>query len=235
MDNVSAVIVEDEFIAAEYLKEILQRHGIEVLDIVDTGKEAIKTCIAKKPDIVFMDIMLADNISGSEAALAISREIQTNIIFLTAYVEEEMVDYAVASNAVGYLTKPYNEAQIIATVRMAMHRKGVPPSLENTAPEQKRIHLLHGYDYDPSEQKLFKEGQEVPMSPKALRLIDLLCQKPNVSVSNEQISMHVYEELVNDKTLRSLIFRIRHQIGDDIIKNISGTGYMICTAETLHA
>jgi len=64
------VIVEDDFIAAEFLKEILEEYGHEVMDIVDTGKEAIHTCIKKEPDAIFMDVMLADNISGADASIS---------------------------------------------------------------------------------------------------------------------------------------------------------------------
>ncbi|MEA3522834.1 MAG: helix-turn-helix domain-containing protein, partial [Campylobacterota bacterium] len=67
--------------------------------------------------------------------------------------------------------------------------------------------------------------------PKALKLIALLCTQPNISISNEQISMHVWEELVNDRTLRSLMFRLRSATDEDLIKNVSGTGYMIQTGQ----
>jgi DNA-binding response OmpR family regulator len=39
--------------------------------------------------------------------------------------------------------------------------------------------------------------------------------------------MHIWGELVNDRTLRSLMFRIRHATSEKLIRNISGTGYLI--------
>jgi len=227
MNNIKVVIVEDELIAAEFLKEILEHNGVEVTDIVDTGKEAISVCVAKKPDVIFMDIMLRDNISGSEAALAISRQIETKIIFLTAYADKEMVDYAVEANAAGYMTKPYNEMQIIATLRLATehHR---PSDTKEVPPQQPEIvHLINGYAYHVPQKRLLKNGREVELGPKALKLIGLLCTQPDISISNEQISMHIWGEQVNDKTLRSLIFRIRSSTDEELIHNVSGTGYMI--------
>ncbi len=226
MNDINIIIVEDELIAAEYLKEILEQHGVNVIDIVDTGKEAIKVCIEKKPDIIFMDIMLRDHISGAEAALSISQQIDTKIIFLTAYTDQEMVDYAVEANAVGYLTKPYNEGQIIATLRLASaHHVSVPAT--EKVPE--KIYLINNYVYLTTQQRVLKNGKEIELGPKALKLIALLCTQPNISISNEQISMHVWEELVNDRTLRSLLFRVRSATDEELIKNISGTGYMIQT------
>ena len=236
MNTIRAVIVEDELIAAEFLKDILEREGVEVIDVADTGKDAISLCIKEKPDVVFMDIMLRDNISGSEAAVEISRRVpQTRIIFLTAYSDPEMIDYAVESKAAGYLSKPYNETEIIATMRLALARNPqnqathAPLSEQPKSDEEETVDLIDGYTYNRVYNRLLKDGLEVEMGPKALKLIGLLSRHPNVSVSNEQIMLHVWGEIVNDKTLRSLLFRIRAATSEDLIKNVSGTGYMICS------
>lgn len=224
MHNVKVIIVEDEPIAAEFLKEILEDYGVEVLTIVATGKEAISSCLELKPDVVFMDIMLEDNISGAEAAVAISQKSDIKIIFLTAYTSPEMVDYAVASKAVGYLNKPYNEAQIIANLRLATE-KNISQNEEHNSEEP--ISLVGGFIYYPKIKRLLKDGKEVELGHKTLMLVQLLCTQPNISVSNEQISNHVWEKIVDDRTLRSLVFRVRSATHDQLIKNISGTGYMI--------
>lgn len=225
MNNIKIIIVEDELIAAEFLKETLESVGAEVIDIIDTGKEAIEVCIEKQPDVIFMDVMLSDNISGSEAALAISKKnTHSKIIFLTAYVDDEMIDYAAASKAVGYLTKPYNEAQITATLRLVTARKE-GSSIAKEKPD--RVHLKNGYIYLTEQKRLLKNDKEVELGPTGIRLMALLCSQPGISISNEQISMYVWEKSVNDKTLRSLMFRIRSATDEELIKNVSGTGYMI--------
>lgn len=234
MDNISVVIVEDELIAAEFLKEMLEQHGAQVIGIVDTGAEAIRFCSASCPDVIFMDIMLRDSVSGSEAALAISRKCASKIIFLTAYVDDEMVDYAVEANAAGYLTKPYNEAQIIATMRLALQRVDLAAS-SSEKPLRESIALKNGFVYLPLENRLLKGGQEVELGPRAMRLVGLLCAQPDISVANEQIVTHVWGEHVNDKTLRSLVFRIRAVLGEDLIRNVSGAGYMICSEQGRYA
>jgi len=224
------LIVEDELIAAEFLREIVERNGAEVLDIVDTGKEAVRTVLQRQPDVVFMDIMLRDNMSGSEAALAISRQSDTKIIFLTAYADAEMIDYAVESHAAAYLTKPYNEAEIVAALRLAASR-GTVSGKEPSSPEHENrdetVALTDGYVFDRVHGRLLKDGREVELGPKGRKLVALLAETPGISISNEQISMHIWGELVNDRTLRSLMFRIRHATSDNLIRNISGTGYLI--------
>ncbi len=231
MNDIRVVIVEDELIAAEFLKEILKREGVDVIAIVDSGKEAIHTCIEQKPDAVFMDIMLRDNISGSEAAVEISRRIETQIIFVTAYSDPEMIDYAVESHAAGYLSKPYNETEIIATLRLALARRQTAPhkvqDMQISKIEEK-IQLVDGYIYHTKHHRLLKDGHEVELGPKTAKLIELLIRQPDISVSNEQIMLHIWGEIVNDRTLRSLMHRIRIATSEALIKNISGAGYMIC-------
>ncbi len=232
MNDIRVVIVEDELIAAEFLKEILEREGVDVIAIVDSGKEAIRTCLELKPDAVFMDIMLRDNISGSEAAVEISRKIETQIIFVTAYSDPEMIDYAVESHAAGYLSKPYNETEIIATLRLAIARNQTTQPISNTtqtSEAEEEIPLIDGYAYNTRYQRLFKNGQEVELGPKAVKLIELLIKQPDISVSDEQIMLHIWGEIVNDRTLRSLMHRIRTATSESLIKNISGAGYMICS------
>ena len=229
MQGIRVVIVEDELIAAEYLREILEAEGVEVISIVDSGKEAIDVCIQERPDVVFMDIMLRDNISGSEAAVQIAHKIDTKIIFLTAYVDDETIEYAVESHAAGYLTKPYNEKQIIATLRLAVdhYSHAANPVAQETKRLSNEINLIDDFIYLLKEQRLIKKGHEVELGPKAQKLIGLLCHQPGISISNDQIAMHVWQEPVNDKTLRSLIFRIRAATSEELIRNVSGTGYMV--------
>jgi len=230
MSKLKIIIVEDELIAAEFLKEILEETGAEVIDIIDSGKEAIEVCTKKEPDVIFMDVMLCDNISGCEAAVEISRKNQhSKIIFLTAYVDEEMIDYAADSGAVGYLTKPYNKAQIIATLKLVTIRKETPKRTRTIEEKPEKIHLKNGYVYLTQQNRLLKDNKEVELGPTAIKLIELLCTQVNISISNTQIAMHVWGKEVNDKTLRSLMFRIRTATDTDLVKNVSGTGYMIQT------
>ena len=225
------IIVEDEFIPAEFLKEMLEETGAEVLDIIDTGEEAITTCIKMQPDVIFMDVMLADNVSGADAAIAISRKSpKSKIIFLTAYINEDIIEYATEANAVGYLTKPYNKMQILATLKLVTQQKEEIKEVSKEEETPEKISLKNGYVYLRKQNRLLKNDTEVELGPTAIRLIELLCTQVGVSVSNTQIAQHVWGQEVNDKTLRSLMFRIRSATDGELVKNVSGTGYLIQSA-----
>ncbi len=223
------LIVEDELIAAEYLKEILTTNGFDVIGIIDNGKEAIKEIPKINPDIVLMDIMLKDNISGSEVALHLKQYApKVNIIFLTAYADNEMVDYAIESNSYGYLMKPYNEKEIVNTLKVIFAR--ITECYNNKKATKKNLVVINkNLVFDTTLNRLFRNEKEVKLGKNALKFLELLSKQPNVSVSNEQISIYLWNELKNDITLRTQIHRIRVQIDSDIIHNINGLGYMLKT------
>ncbi len=225
-ESKNILIVEDELISAEYLKEMLIDAGYHVVNIVATAERAIAQYKLLKPDLVLMDIMLKGNMSGSEAALQVKHyDTQAKIIFLTAFATQEMVDYAVSTEAYGYLMKPYREEEILATIKLAfnnIHATEVEACADNIA-------LKNGYQYNVTHNRLMKGSSEVPLGIKKLKLIEILAKNRNTSVSNEQLCAFIWGEYKSDDTLRSLIHRIRGVIGNEMIKNVNGMGYEMVT------
>jgi len=222
--EIKILIVEDDFISAEYLKEILEYAGYKIVDIVDTGYAAIREAKLLKPDIVLMDIMLKDKISGGEAALQIKQNHEPcKIIFITAYADDEMIEYATDAEAYGYLMKPYREKEILATIKVALsHNEHLKPHHNVSF-----VVLQKGCIYDKKQNRFYKNDKEIPLAHKKLKLLQILIEHKNSRVSNEDICQYVWGEQKNDSTLRSLIHRIKSAIGEDIITNLNGQGYMI--------
>lgn len=224
------LIVEDELIPANYLKKILVTHGYEVLPIVDKGQNAITIARQERPQIILMDVMLKDHVSGCDAALEISRENpDILIVFLTAYSDKEMIDFAVKSKAFGYLLKPYRDKEILATLALAKAQLSTPTqTVLQTSEEDTHIALIDGYYYNTRTQTLFnKTHDEVPCDPKALELITLLCENKHATVKIDTILEKLWESKKSQQTLRSLIHRIRENTSQHIIVNVNKLGYKI--------
>ncbi len=224
MSNAKILIVEDERISAEYLKDIIQKAGYEVVGICDKGSEAIKLALKLKPDLIFMDIMLKDNISGSEAALKISSMIDTKIVFLTAYSDDEMIEYAIDSKAVNYLIKPYREEQIVAAIKVALNKT----TIEN---DKSIIELKGNFRYDTRESKLFFLNSVVPLKESKLNIIKCLCKNIDRAVPYNQILNCINKSDAKLSALRTLISRINKELKFNLIENVSGVGYKISSAE----
>ena len=222
------LLVEDELIPANYLKKILEDVGYEVIDIVTTGTEAISRASALKPDIILMDIMLKDHISGCDAALEIKhRDPHVMIIFLTAYSDKEMIEFAIDSKAFGYLLKPYREKEIIATLKLAeSHQK---QEGKNDIPKKSGtiVELVDNFSFDTKHRTLYRNDTEHYCGPRALQLIAYLCERKHHTIDIDELTQYLWGEKGSQQALRSLIHRIRKNTSENLIKNVNKIGYKI--------
>ncbi len=118
----SILLVEDEFILSEDLKEILINFGYEVVGMSACGEDAIAIAESLRPDLVMMDIMLVGEIDGIDAAIEIRQRLQIPVIFLSAYANETIIQRAKKAQPCGYVFKPFQEHEIKAAVELALHK-----------------------------------------------------------------------------------------------------------------
>ena len=220
------LIVEDEAIAAEYLKMILEKRGWEVVDIVDNGEDVIKSIHQYCPQLVLMDIMIKGPKSGCEVAMHLRRITQCSIVFITAYADDEMINYAMDVQADGYIIKPYSEREIVATISLLSAK-------QHTQSNLKTIAIKGGFHFNYETNLLYKNLEVVQFGPKALKLIQMLCNHKDSYVTYEKLYAHIWEDELNLKKLQMLIYRIREICESDFIENINSVGYQIKLNHTL--
>ncbi len=222
-DDFQVLIVEDELIPAAYLKTLIERHeGFRVIDTVTSARAARERIAAHPPHVVFVDIMIAGPVSGAELATEIhAAHPDILIIFATAYSDDEMLEYAAESDAFAYLLKPYRPQGIQATLTLAKTRlrRSTAPTMEDLT-----IQLIDGFAYDTQTHTLARDGQEIFLSPKEHRLMEILCKNNHIVV--DKASVQEALELSED-SLRSLVYRIRQKTNSNLIRSIKRFGYTI--------
>jgi PAS domain S-box-containing protein len=122
MEKKSILIVEDEKISALDLKETLESLGYGIAGIASTGENAIEIVDMRVPDLILMDIHLAGQLSGIEAAEKILATHSVPIIYLTAYADPELVERAKKTRPYGYIIKPYEERGIQTEIEIALYK-----------------------------------------------------------------------------------------------------------------
>ena len=227
----TVLIVEDEVIAAHYLKQIVHKAGLSVIGTVQTGKEAIALAKNKKPELILMDIMLKDNISGVDAAVEICHFLKhVQIVFLTAYTEEGMIETAIEANTAGYFLKPYNKEEIIVNLKILAAKKEAS-SLQNTSKtltQSSSILQLYGnYSYHLENKRLYKNNQEIYLSNNERRVLECLCANPHAILDFETIIEYVWLENKPQQRLRSLVGRLRKKTSYELLTNVNKYGYGI--------
>ncbi len=123
MKKSKILIVEDEWIIGNDLKDNLETVGYEVVGIATSGEDAIQSVEENKPDIVLMDIMLHGKMDGIAAADKIQKKGKTPVIFLTAHSDTDTLNKAKTTAPFGYLIKPVRirEAQIVIEMSISKH------------------------------------------------------------------------------------------------------------------
>jgi two-component system, response regulator PdtaR len=117
------LIVEDEPIVAMQLQESLESMGHAVPAIVDSGDEVLASVMARKPDLILMDIKLRSFIDGVDAAKRIKLVYDDiPVIYLTAYPSKGSQDRAMGTDPAAYLVKPINDNALREQIDRALGR-----------------------------------------------------------------------------------------------------------------
>ncbi|MFH0725389.1 MAG: response regulator [Pseudomonadota bacterium] len=114
------LVVEDETNVAVVMEARLLSFGYVVCAIAHTGPEAVAYARQHQPDLVLMDILLADNTNGIEAAREIRNHSDIPIIYLTCLSDQAVLDSAIQTNPSGFLIKPYDNTELRSCIEIAM-------------------------------------------------------------------------------------------------------------------
>jgi PAS domain S-box-containing protein len=116
------LIVEDERITAEDLRDILTDLGYTVTAAVSSGEEAIAQAENGAPDLALMDIRIKGNLDGTATARILRERFNIPVIYLTAHADAATVLRAKDAEPLGYITKPFQEAELHASIEIALHK-----------------------------------------------------------------------------------------------------------------
>ncbi len=123
MKKRNILIVEDEAIIALHLKKLIQRSGNYECALVSSGEHAVELSKTFDPHLIFMDINLAGQINGIEAARQIRTEKDIPVVFVSAYNDEETIEQARKTNPAGYLTKPIYARAVEQTLTSVLDKE----------------------------------------------------------------------------------------------------------------
>lgn len=106
------VIVEDDRLLGTVLKKMASALGFHVIDIARTGKSAISSIKKHSPDLVFMDIFLADDISGIEAMKTVREYSDVPVIYISAQTDMQIQKEASFLGNSRFMVKPVNMSEL---------------------------------------------------------------------------------------------------------------------------
>jgi len=116
------LIVEDEYLVAHDISNMLVELGYTVVNIVSTAEAAIAGVRETRPDLVLLDIVLKGSVDGITAATLIKEESAIPVIFLTAHADEMTLSRAKIADPLGYLLKPFELRELKTAVELALYK-----------------------------------------------------------------------------------------------------------------
>lgn len=116
MSPIKIVIIEDEFFAADHLKDVVENLGYAVAGVFHSGEDFLKLTDWNF-DIAIVDIFLSEEMHGLDVAEHM-RDHQRPFIFLTANKDSPTLTRAARMNPKAYISKPFNPNDIAVTLAM---------------------------------------------------------------------------------------------------------------------
>ena len=120
-----ALIIEDETLIAEELRERLSRLGITVIAAVSSGEEGVEIATRERPDLVLMDIRLSGDKDGVQAAKEIRERVDVSIVYLTAHSDRLTIERANRTDHDGFILKPFLRRELQSTIEVALRRRAI--------------------------------------------------------------------------------------------------------------
>lgn len=115
------LLVEDDFLVGMEVEAGLEEAGYEVAGVAATAEEAVALAAARRPALVVMDIRLASDRDGIDAALEIFRTLGIRSLFASAHVDAQVRARAEAARPLGWVAKPYRVETLLAAVAEALN------------------------------------------------------------------------------------------------------------------
>lgn len=215
--KINILIVEDEKEIREGVSEYLAEVGYSVISAED-GMQAIELFKNNKIDLVILDIMLP-KANGFVVLNKIRQESNVPVIMLTAMSDDYTQIMSFNEEADDYITKPFSIIVLHKRIE-ALLRRGVKVS------ENKKW-CYGDIEIDFEGYSARKNGENIDLKPKEIKLIELLLKYEGKVLTRAQILDNLWriEEAPNDRVIDVYIKNIRKKLLLDCIVTVKGIGY----------
>jgi two-component system, response regulator PdtaR len=116
MATASILIVQDDFLAAERLRILLDDAGYKVVGLASRTDGANALAEQHHPDLAIVDMMLEIDVDGVHTATALAREHNLKILITTGFPDSVVQAEGVPDLACAIVKKPYSDKEVLAAV-----------------------------------------------------------------------------------------------------------------------
>jgi DNA-binding response OmpR family regulator len=222
------LVIDDEPDTVFLLRGILEREGYEV-EGASNGNEAIQRMKSYQPNLVISDMMMPQ-MDGWQTIQKLHEISDIPIIILSVLDQKESIVRALEMGADDYVTKPFNQTEVVARVESVLRRS-------NHSSKVSRIGIDSlGLVLDLDTHEAFFQNKVFQLTGKMFDVLFILMQNAPKLVTYEQLTMTIWGEdsaSIRNR-LKYLIYLLRQEFARsgsdaDFICNIGRLGYKIAT------
>ena len=210
------LMIEDDPLLGESLKEYLEENGIYV-ELIQDDRSIQDIYNFDYYDVIVLDLILKYNKGENILKNLRLKNIDIPILILTAKSNIKDKEICFSLGADDYLTKPFDPKELLLRIKALSNRRHV----EN-------IIKINDIEINLIKETVFKNGKEVKLSKTAWDLLYLLLKNRGAIVSTEKILNYVWgDKPVGNEIVRAYIKELRKILPKDAIKTYKGRGYKL--------
>ncbi len=226
------LIVDDEPPIQRILRRNLTMSGYDVL-VADNGEQALELVHLHEPDLILLDLWLPGEMDGMSVCAQVRQWSQVPIIVVSARTDEKQKVQALDKGADDYLTKPFNNDELLARVRACLRRTAnVSDGMNVQQPEV--LTSEDGYVSIDILRRLVRAGtQEMKLTPTEFELLHQLMLHAGKVMTHRALLQSVWGPEYGEETdyLRVYVRQLRRKIEKEpsqpkYIQTEPGVGYV---------
>ncbi|WP_338541628.1 response regulator transcription factor [Paenibacillus tundrae] len=224
MGTYKIMIVDDDPHICEIVQVYCDREGF-ISTFSHSGTEAMKLLTTFEPDLIVLDILLA-NENGIDWCRNARNFTSAPIVFLSSQEEDEVKISALTYGGDDYVTKPFSPGVLMAKIKAHLRRV--------SSGRREQLLELPGLTLDFYTQSVNIGGKAVFLSKKEFSLLSYMAQNVNRVISVDTLFQIIWgmESLEDTRTVAVHISNLRKKIENDPaeperIITVRGSGYML--------
>ena len=221
------LVVDDEKEIRDLVAIYLRNEGYQI-ELANTGLQAIQKVNEKDIDMIILDVMMPE-VNGIDACMQIRQTHNIPILMLSAKTEDIDKIQGLSVGADDYLAKPFNPLELIARVKAQLRRA---TKLNPSYGQKEDVLEEDGLVLYLDTGKVYKNGDEIPLTPTELGILKLLWVNKGITFKTETIYERVWGQacLENNNTVMVHVRKLREKIEDHprepmYIFTVWGVGY----------
>lgn len=230
LDTPKIMIVDDDPHICEIVQVYCEREGF-IASYRHNGADAMKLLASFEPDLIVLDVLLA-NENGIDWCMNARSRTNAPIVFLSSREEDEVKISALSYGGDDYVTKPFSPGVLMAKIKAHLRRV-------STAKKEQLLELP-GMTLDYYAQSVIMGSQAVFLSKKEFSLLSYMAQNVNRVVSVDALFQLIWgtDSLEDTRTVTVHISNLRKKIEVDPanperIVTVRGMGYKLVAGSSL--